>query len=824
MNGCIRRATQPAACTNRHRTAGTGRLTRHTPLPCILLGALFLASTGSSPAQEVVLPVVPERTQPAATPLPGTTALEWSDDASTRMINGIDEFLSNLLVESVKERSRYWKRDFTSRSNYDKSVQANRDRLRRIIGAVDERHPNPTFEFTTAGPKVLTVAESSRMAVYAVRWPVFAGVYGEGLLLQPKAAPIARLVVLPDADQTPEMMVGLTPGVPPETQFARVLAEAGCQVLVPTLVSREDQWSGNTQLKKFTNQPHREWIYRQAYELGRHIIGYEVQKTLAALDCLQSLDSPEWSSDSTPRLGLAGYGEGGLIALYASALDLRVDATFISGYFGPREKLWEEPIYRNVFGLLGEFGDAEIATLIAPRYLVIEYSECPQIAGPPQPRDARRGAAPGVIVTPSFREVQSEAQRTQAFFPADRPFPMTFVHGTGGTTIGPGSPAGLRELLVGLGAALPSSATNFTERLVDARPGFNPTDRQGRQVEELVRFTHDLALASEQNRNAFFWDRLTVDRRTDWNAIIKDYRRYFWDEIIGRLPPPSVGANPRSRKILEKTNWDGYELMLDVWPGVFSWSYVLIPKDLRSGDRRPVVVCQHGLEGLPEDLVSNPGDSSYGVYKALASRLADRGFVVVIPHNPYRGGDRFRSLQRKANPLKKTLYSVIAGQHERLVQFLSVQAYIDPKRIAFYGLAYGGRTAMRIPAILDGYALSICSGDFTEWIWKNALTDSPYSYAYTGEYEMPEFNLANTFNYAEMAALIAPRPFMVERGHDDPTSPDEWVAAEYAKVRRFYTKLGYPERTTIEFFDGAQTINGVSSFQFLYRHLDFTRR
>ena len=65
---------------------------------------------------------------------------------------------------------------------------------------------------------------------------------------------------------------------------------------------------------------------------------------------------------------------------------------------------------------------------------------------------------------------------------------------------------------------------------------------------------------------------------------------------------------------------------------------------------------------------------------------------------------------------------------------------------------------------------------------------------------------------------------MVERGHDDPTSPDEWVAQEYAKVRRFYTKLGYPERTQIEFFDGGHTINGVSSFQFLYRHLDFTRR
>jgi hypothetical protein len=35
----------------------------------------------------------------------------------------------------------------------------------------------------------------------------------------------------------------------------------------------------------------------------------------------------------------------------------------------------------------------------------------------------------------------------------------------------------------------------------------------------------------------------------------------------------------------------------------------------------------------------------------------------------------------------------------------------------------------------------------------------------------------------EMAALMVPRPFMVERGHHDGVAPDEWVASEYAKVR-----------------------------------------
>jgi len=124
-----------------------------------------------------------------------------------------------------------------------------------------------------------------------------------------------------------------------------------------------------------------------------------------------------------------------------------------------------------------------------------------------------------------------------------------------------------------------------------------------------------------------------------------------------------------------------------------------------------------------------------------------------------------------------------------------------------------------VPALLPGYCLSICSGDFNEWIVKNASYDQSMSYVYTGEYEMFEFDLGRTFNYAEMAALIAPRPFMVERGHDDGVSVDEWVAYEYAKVRRFYTKRGFADRTEIEFFDGGHWINGVGTFEFLRRHL-----
>ncbi|MBI3466141.1 MAG: hypothetical protein HY000_24265 [Planctomycetes bacterium] len=88
---------------------------------------------------------------------------------------------------------------------------------------------------------------------------------------------------------------------------------------------------------------------------------------------------------------------------------------------------------------------------------------------------------------------------------------------------------------------------------------------------------------------------------------------------------------------------------------------------------------------------------------------------------------------------------------------------------------------------------------------------------------MFEFDLGNTFNYANLAGLMAPRPFMVERGHNDGVAPTEWVAYEYAKVGRLYAFLGIPERTEIEFFNGPHEINGDGTFDFLHRHLNWPK-
>ena len=764
--------------------------------------------------------------------LPGTQPLTAQGDLAAQMVAGIHAFLLDELAASPGRREAHWTRDASSEAAYARSVEPNRDRLRHIIGAVDLRPPASPPELVATTKTPALVGQGDGFGIYAVRWAVLEGVDAEGLLLKPTQPPVARIVALPDADWTPEMLVGVAPGVPPEAQFARRLAENGCEVLVPTLVDRRDDWAGHPSIR-WTNQPHREFVYRMAFEMGRHIIGYEVQKVLAAVDWL----AWERAEDGAP-IGVCGYGEGGLLALYSAAVDTRVQAALVSGYFQSRQNVWEEPIYRNVWALLDEFGDAEIAGLIAPRPLIIEACRGPEVEGPPAPREGRSGAAPGRLVTPPLASVWEEARRAGSLYQELGARPNLRVVVSGDGTGPPGTEEALTGLLAGLAARAPEGTSGGisiqggvqpTTRLrplgaapVGQRPGFDPDVRARRQFEQLCALTQGLLHRSADVRQRFFWDQLDTTSLEGYQASTQRLRDYFWDEVIGRFPPASVPANPRTRLAHGQPKWIGYEVVLDVWPRVFAYGILLVPRDLQPGEPRPVVVCQHGLEGRPQDVV---GPAVEGPYQAFAAQLADRGFIVYAPQNPYIGEDDFRVLQRMANPLGKSLFSVIVRQHERTLEWLSSLPFVDPERIGFYGLSYGGKTAMRVPALLPQYCLSICSGDFNEWVAKNASWDHPVSYMFTGEWEIfGEWDLGHKFNHAEMAYLIFPRPFMVERGHHDGVGIDEWVAAEYAKVRRLYAALGIPDRTEIEFFDGDHRINGQGTFAFLHRQLRWAER
>ncbi|MBA4017040.1 MAG: hypothetical protein C0483_07710 [Pirellula sp.] len=779
----------------------------------------------------------------AAEPLAGTQPLTWEGDLSVRMVDDLHKFADRETAASIERRARHWQRDFTSPEAYDKSVAANRTRLAKYLGVKYPPPPEtvarvvePPREagFAAMSPAVSLLGDEEMtlgIPFRFVRWPVHVDVWGYGFQARPKGTIKATAIFVLDEQFEYEL------GTRRQSilDVATSLYAAGCEVFFVPIIDRSNAQSFVALGAKQTNQTHREFIHRQAFEMGRSALGYDV-------DTVRGLLNSRIGTEKQP-IAVLGTGVGGRVALLTGALDPRVDVTGVCGAFGPQETLFERPLDHDIWGFLDEFGDAELASLVVPRHLIVDVATGGKYRGKELQPTKVHGAAPGTLVVPTSEQAHAEIERALKLAPVQREWKLGAI--VDGLTADAGTMSFSSEVAQRLGLS-PATLETAAPPEAGIWKGFwnalQEADRfaeayetaQAETVRQWIEHTQALMRESEFVRKEWWKD---ADRKSrdpaKWQASLTGYKHYFYNEVLGRFEYDLLPPNARTRLIYDTPKYRGYDVVLDVFGvaeketgkdeaagGVWALGTLLVPKDLMPGEKRPVVVCQHGLEGKPEDtILPNLKGSNY--YHMFAARLAERGFVVFSPQNPYIGKDHFRQLVRKLHPLKKTLWSVIVPQQQQITDWLASLEFVDPTRIGFYGLSYGGKTAMRVPALVDNYCLSICSGDFNEWIRKCTSVREPFSYMGTHEYEMFEFDLGHTFNYAEMAYLIAPRPFMVERGHRDGVGVDEWVSYEYAKVRMLYADLKIPERTEIEYFDGPHEIHAVGTFDFLHRHLNW---
>src|SRR5262249_33278578 len=129
--------------------------------------------------------------------------------------------------------------------------------------------------------------------------------------------------------------------------------------------------------------------------------------------------------------------------------------------------------------------------------------------------------------------------------------------------------------------------------------GTDATARLKRQFAEILHYSERLIDESAYAREAFLSKLDTRQGVRDYIASAKPYRAYFGEKILGRIPDELSAPTPRTRLTYDTPEFRGYEVVLDVLPDVILYGILLLPKDLKPGDKRPVIVCQHGLEGRP---------------------------------------------------------------------------------------------------------------------------------------------------------------------------------------------------------------------------------
>lgn len=628
----------------------------------------------------------------AAQPLPGTAPLEDPSDPAAELVAGIGRYL---------QRLRPW---YAERRDPDPR------HLRRLLGVVDPRVEPAVMQpvGTTGRSPVLAATDS--FEVFAVRWPVLDGVHGEGLYLRQSSTPRHLVIFLPGPDRLPEQC-------PEMSEFAA----AGADVLVPAL------------LRRFAPPPpapggwakhlgEREWIRRMGFPVGRHPLGFEVQKVIAAV---------EWwkQRHREAPVFVAGESDGAWVAQFAAILEPRIARVDVID--GGIESVHPsgQPLDRIVFALARHFGDEDLRALLRSRLAAVP----------------RLPAAPLRLDPPD-----AEA-------------------------------------------------------------------RAARQVREIGDFLQRLARRSRHVRDRL-WSSIRGRDAEQWRRAAAPLERRIREDVIGELPAEACPPQPRTRLLTETPDYRAWDVRLEVRPEFPARGELLLPSRIAPGARLPLIVLQHGLQGRPRDLYAQPQDSrAFATYRNYAETLVREGFAVYLPQNPYTGG--FRWLVRLAHPLGLTLFSFIREQYRITLDWLAALPMIDPGRIGFYGLSYGGKTALRVPPFDPRFRAIVCAGDFNEWIGKLTTTEEPWSYLFTDEYDVLEWNLAHIASHAELAMLIAPRPFLVERGHRDSVGIDEWVLAEYARVRRFYDEMGIGERTAIALFNGPHRIDGEEALRFLRRWL-----
>lgn len=682
------------------------------------------------------------------------------------------EFPADIAAEQYRELRGYFEREIAelaARRGAVLNPTVARQKFRELIRATDS--------FSEPKPETAAISDFGPFTASLVHWPILrpgnapstvasAGsmVREYGILLAQKTSGLRpAVIVIPDANQSAADLCGLTTKLPADRQYARSFAARGFTVFVPFFVQRRafsEPWTND-----------RSWLFRLGFQTGQHLIGSEVQQVSSAARYLLSLPNADRN-----RIGVAGIGQGGLIALYSAAVDEELRGALAIDYFDERERAYNEPEDRMIWNHLREFGDAQIADLIAPRPLWIE------------------GGGPGA--KREFAQIrQSHAK-----------------------LLTPGE--GFTSMAASFGADEPKE--NAPDQLMDAEECARIANAQFSQWQARYR---NLAIEAYAVREtAWQPDTSSIEQYRVWAK--PKLEQYF--DVIGRYPDAAGSFDARSVKVYDEADFTGYRLSVRLYDGVHAYGILLVPKNLRPGEKRPVVFTQHGLAGKPEDALGVvPNSAADAVYSRFGMRLAQRGYVVFAPMISTQTGAERDSVGRRAALVGQTTVGMELKKFGRTIDFLSTLPFVDAAKFGFYGLSYGGYTALWIGPGEPRFRVVISSGHFNDWDIKTSDPTQGTSFLfYPNNLDMFNFNLLNRFSHSEFGMLVAPRAFMIEVGDRDGVvvAPRRFADAEMERVIDLYRRLGIPERARIARFDGPHKVDGKEAFEFLDRWLEWSPR
>lgn len=264
--------------------------------------------------------------------------------------------------------------------------------------------------------------------------------------------------------------------------------------------------------------------------------------------------------------------------------------------------------------------------------------------------------------------------------------------------------------------------------------------------------------------------------------------------------------------------------------GVWMPFYLLEPQ--RPG-KKPVMICPHGHgsggkastggeTGIPE-----VAESIAGYHYEYAFEFARRGFLVFCPdargfgerREIFQEGDLMGSSCRELNQMAISLGLTVTGMWMfdlmRLIDYMETREDCGLSRLGCAGLSGGGLQTLWLSAMDDRVKAAVVSGYFYGYHDSLLLLSGNCSCNYVP-------HLWETVDMGDIAALIAPRPLMIETGDQDPLNGRggvENVVSQLEITRRAYRLFHAEENLAHSLNHGAHRWYGRDAYGFMTHHL-----
>jgi dienelactone hydrolase len=287
-------------------------------------------------------------------------------------------------------------------------------------------------------------------------------------------------------------------------------------------------------------------------------------------------------------------------------------------------------------------------------------------------------------------------------------------------------------------------------------------------------------------------------------------------ELLGDFPQQV----PLALEQLDSVDCGAYRrdrVVFDVEPTMSVPAYLLVPKD-RSAPGSAVLAV-HG-HGPGKDAVCGLAETpEHGAY---AHELAERGHIVLAPdlrcfgeRADWQPEDRYHcdlnlvhAVMTGTNPLTQNLHDLACA-----LDVLEQHPLVDEERMSVVGISYGGTMSLFLAAWDARVRAAVVSGYFSSW---RAAHRVPWNMC--GSQVL--WGMLGHVEHVDVAALVAPRPLLIESGTEDLIFPVDAARASFAQLERVYRAFKAPRGALQhDVFEGGHEWHGAEAYAFLDRWL-----